>query len=505
MTGPDGLELEVKRLPGVTVVVMAYNEVDNLARVVAEILAALRGSAWHRRNSDRGRRKHRWHGGARGPHRSSGRHVRRVVHHGANQGLGQVYWTGLTQAEREFVTFFPADGRHSPRPSTDLFALARDGDLVLGYLPRRRDSIVGRLAVVGSAPALSSAGRTSPRFQGVLMVRRSILGGLQLQPSGRAASIVFEMTIKIVRAGYRVVSVPTAYRPRVTGHSKVNNLRTISANLSAMIDMRRRLQVRSSATAPIHRILPVLAVASAVVLCLGVYQPWSREPFDLLDFSEFLLQLRAEHGFADRFAKLATYYASQGRVNEIGYGLIAGSYQFFGLDPLGWQVVRTLPMLLIPPVAYLVLRRYGATGFGAAVGASLFLVGSVPASAWLRQTGEPVGTLFMLGAAAAACGTVNASSAWPRALAIGLCATGMLLSKETLVACLPFLLLTAACWTSRGEVRAPRFRLADGPGCGCDDCRGSRAGGVAAVGLQTTASPTRTPACTVRARPGSSS
>src|SRR6185295_15386599 len=219
MTGPDGLDLEVKRLPGVTVVVMAYNEVDNLAPVVAEILAALRGiepgigdilivddgsTDGTAELADR-------IGAADGDVR--------VVHHGANQGLGQVYWTGLTQAEREFVTFFPADGQFPASILPDLFALARDGDLVLGYLPRRRDSIVGRLLSWGQRLLYRALVGPIPRFQGVLMVRRSILGGLQLQPSGRAASIVFEMIIKIVRAGYRVVSVPTAYRPRVTGHS----------------------------------------------------------------------------------------------------------------------------------------------------------------------------------------------------------------------------------------------------------------------------------------------
>jgi hypothetical protein len=203
--------------------------------------------------------------------------------------------------------------------------------------------------------------------------------------------------------------------------------------------------------------MPLGALIASIALCTLVYAPWSREPLDILDFSEFLLQLQAGGNFWDSWARLARYYASQGRVNEVPYGLIAANYHLFGLDPLGWQVVRAVQMLVLPPTAYLVLRRYGASKFGSTLGASVFLVGSVPASSWLRQTAEPLGTLLFLAAAALTCGFSESHAPARRALAIGACVTGMLLSKETLVACLPFLVLTASCWQENGQLRTFRF------------------------------------------------
>ena len=196
---------------------------------------------------------------------------------------------------------------------------------------------------------------------------------------------------------------------------------------------------------------------AGIALCMLVYAPWTREPLDVLDFSEFLLQLQAGGNLWENWARLARYYASQGRVNEVVYGLIAANYHLFGLDPLGWQVVRSVQMLVLPPAVYLVLHRYGASRFGSTLGASLFLVGSVPASSWLRQTAEPLGTLLLLAAAALACGFSEAQAPRRRAIAIGACVTGMLLSKETLVACLPFLVLTASCWQANGRFRTFRF------------------------------------------------
>jgi hypothetical protein len=41
--------------------------------------------------------------------------------------------------------------------------------------------------------------------------------------------------------GHRVTSIPTSLRPRLAGHSKVNNFRTIRANLIQVMELRRTL------------------------------------------------------------------------------------------------------------------------------------------------------------------------------------------------------------------------------------------------------------------------
>jgi hypothetical protein len=188
-----------------------------------------------------------------------------------------------------------------------------------------------------------------------------------------------------------------------------------------------------------------------------VYKPFGSEPLDVLDFSEFLLQMQGGATIWENWNRLAWYYAGHGRVNEVIYGLIAVNYEWFELNPFGWQALRGVTMLVVPGGVYVVLRRLGATRFGSVLGASLFFFGSVPASNWLRQTAEPIATLFFLGATGLACGFSPAGVSWRRTATLSACVAGMLLSKETLVACIPFLLLIASCWEANGQLRAFRF------------------------------------------------
>jgi hypothetical protein len=192
------------------------------------------------------------------------------------------------------------------------------------------------------------------------------------------------------------------------------------------------------------------------VLSAIVFASWRRDPFDTLDFSEFLPQLQQVSGFWSQWGRLALYYASQGRVAEVVYGFIAANYHFFGLDPLGWQVTRSLLMLLLPPAAYLVLRRFGAGRLASLIGASVYSVGAIPAAGWLRLTGEPLGALFLLGATALAHGWSDSRQGLRRILMLALCLVGMLFSKETLVACLPFLCVVATFWSGDNLLRPPR-------------------------------------------------
>jgi hypothetical protein len=50
-----------------------------------------------------------------------------------------------------------------------------------------------------------------------------------------------EMVLKIARGGHRVASVPTALRPRLSGRSKVNNVRTVVGNLRQAFALRQTL------------------------------------------------------------------------------------------------------------------------------------------------------------------------------------------------------------------------------------------------------------------------
>jgi glycosyltransferase involved in cell wall biosynthesis len=229
-------------VPGrVSVVVMAYNEVANLepvARELSAVLGALPGGPHELLMVDDGSAD------GTGPlaDRLAGELPGALVlHHPQNLGLGGVYRTGFERATGDLVTFFPADGQFPASILETFQPLMAEHDLVLGYLPRRDSSLVGRGLSVAEKVLYRALFGPMPRFQGVFMVRRAVLAGLTLETTGRGWGVVMEMVLKVHRGPHRVISVPTELRPRLSGRSKVNNLRTVWINLRQAVDLRRTL------------------------------------------------------------------------------------------------------------------------------------------------------------------------------------------------------------------------------------------------------------------------
>jgi glycosyltransferase involved in cell wall biosynthesis len=165
----------------------------------------------------------------------------RVIHHGVNRGLGAAYRTGFEQGRGTYLTFFPADGQFPADLLTRFFPLIERYDLVLGNLPSRNDSLKGRLLTRAERLLYRVLFGSVPRLEGMLMVRRSILGAIPLKSQGRGHANVWELVIRATRAGYRHTGVPIEVRPRMAGTSKVNNLRTVVANLVQVARLRKLL------------------------------------------------------------------------------------------------------------------------------------------------------------------------------------------------------------------------------------------------------------------------
>lgn len=226
--------------PTITVVVMAYNEVDTVEATVQEIGAVLA-------------ELHEPHeilivddGSTDGTSAIADRLAAtsssvRVIHHAVNAGLGGVYRTGFREARGGFVTFFPADGQFPATIIPQFLRLMPDVDMVLGYLPDRRSSIVAKGLSFAERVLYRALFGRFPKFQGVLMFRRQLVRDLPLHSDGRGWAVLMELIIRVSRGGYRMMSVPTGMRPRRSGQSKVNNLRTITSNARQMLALRKVL------------------------------------------------------------------------------------------------------------------------------------------------------------------------------------------------------------------------------------------------------------------------
>lgn len=223
-----------RAMPTVSVVVMAYNEAANVASVLREIDIALRavGRPYEIVAVNDGSRDGT---GERIAALAAELPQLRIVHHEVNQGLGGVYRTGFAASRGRYVTFFPADGQFPAIIIGQFLPRMDEHDMVLGYLPKRDGPWLSKVLSYVERVLYRVLFGSMPRFQGILMFRRGLLAELPpLRSSGRGWAVLMEFILRTSRAGYRVVSVPTDMRPRMSGESKVNNWRTILSNLAQL-------------------------------------------------------------------------------------------------------------------------------------------------------------------------------------------------------------------------------------------------------------------------------
>lgn len=165
-----------------------------------------------------------------------------VIHHERNYGLGSVYRTAFKNSRNDLVTFYFADGQFSAWTINKFLPLMEENDMALGYLPRRKDSLLSRFLSRVEKFLFYLLFGPIPRFQGVMMFRMRLLDKINLKsPGGRSWTVLMELIIRAQRNKYRITSIPIEMNPRLSGSSKINNLATITANLKQLIALRTYL------------------------------------------------------------------------------------------------------------------------------------------------------------------------------------------------------------------------------------------------------------------------
>ena len=226
--------------PRLSVVVMTYNEAASVEAVTREIHDELErlGVTYELLIVDDGSSDE---SGNIANHLSGALASVRVVHHDGNRGLGAVYRTGFAEARGELLTFFPADGQFPATIIGQYLGALGNVDLILGTLPQRRDAFLGRALSFAERLLLRALFGQFPRFQGIVMFRRSLLEGMTLASRGRGWTVLMEFILRAQRNGARIKNLPITLRPRASGTSKVNNLRNVASNLQQVLTLRLHL------------------------------------------------------------------------------------------------------------------------------------------------------------------------------------------------------------------------------------------------------------------------
>ena len=233
----DGPPATSPPAPRVSVIIMAWNEAASLDAVTREIAAELAGlDASHEiliidDGSTDGT-------GQLADELAGALPDVRVHHHDENQGLGGVYRTAFALARGELLTCFPADGQFPASIIGQYLPAMAHADIILGVLPERDDSLTARALSLAERLLLRALFGHFPRFQGIMMFRRELLRDTRLVSRGRGWTVLMEFILREARAGARIKNLPIVIRPRASGTSKVNNLRSVVSNLRQVLALR---------------------------------------------------------------------------------------------------------------------------------------------------------------------------------------------------------------------------------------------------------------------------
>jgi dolichol-phosphate mannosyltransferase len=222
--------------PHLSVVVPVFNERDNVAPLVHEITAALRGRA----PGDGGDFEIVYvDDNSRDDTLAVLRALKaevpelRVVHHVAQSGQSTAIRNGVKAARGEWVATLDGDGQNDPADIPKLLAertkSASEVKMFAGWRVNRRDSGSKRWASKWANAIRARALRDDTPDTGCgikLFERAAFLELPHFNHMHRYLPALMQ------RAGYRTVSVPVNHRARSTGVSKYNNLNRALVGIS---------------------------------------------------------------------------------------------------------------------------------------------------------------------------------------------------------------------------------------------------------------------------------
>ncbi|MDH7485126.1 MAG: glycosyltransferase family 2 protein [Anaerolineae bacterium] len=237
-------------MPGLSVCMPAYNEEENIAGMVADVLAVMQprfadfeivvaNDGSKDRTGEVLEELARQHAQVR------------PVHHPVNQGYGAAVYTALSHASKELIFFTDSDRQFRLEEIDRLLAKKERVDMVVGYRAPRRDPFLRVLYGWGwSALVTLLFGYTARDIDCAFkLFPRALWEQVGPTVQSRGATFSAEFLVRAKRAGYIIAEVPVSHLPRVAGAQTGARWDVISRAFREL--WRFRLQLwRESAASP---------------------------------------------------------------------------------------------------------------------------------------------------------------------------------------------------------------------------------------------------------------
>lgn len=219
-----------------SVIVPAFNEQDNLARVILDMTAGLDQAAiglYEIIVVDDGSVD----GTGRVADELAARYATvKVVHHDRNRGYGAAVRSGYAAASGRYITQIPADGELGIGEALGLLTAIGSHDVIASHRERppslRRDVLTSAFHFL----IRLVLGFDGSRLDGIFVIRRDVLKDLALCSSTGLVNL--ETLMRCSRKGIAMAHGVVRVSPRLSGHSKVANVRTVARLFVEVVALR---------------------------------------------------------------------------------------------------------------------------------------------------------------------------------------------------------------------------------------------------------------------------
>lgn len=213
--------------PSLTLVIPAFNEAENLKVVLPEALRYIAERCVNCQillvddGSSDDTAKVAAEFAAEQPERL------RIITHPHNQGLTAALRSGFFGAHSELVTWIPADGQIALTELDKMLRAYRGEDLLLTTYRHRPDGLWRATMSKTVRLLVRAATGFADRLEGPYLFRRALIDELNLVCHRSAGSIGLEIAAKSRSLGKRIGTTEIECLPRLSGRSKVADLRNI--------------------------------------------------------------------------------------------------------------------------------------------------------------------------------------------------------------------------------------------------------------------------------------
>lgn len=163
------------------------------------------------------------------------------VAHAERRGLGAAIWTGLSAATGELFAWLPADGQIDPAAIVDMVEQASQADLVMLMRDERSRESNRRVLTLGMYGLFRLLLGFDPYgFSGIFLARRSDLASIVLASTSGVQN--YAVVMHAMQQKQRIAQVTTVIGARLSGRSKVANLRTTLRVLRDILGLRAAMR-----------------------------------------------------------------------------------------------------------------------------------------------------------------------------------------------------------------------------------------------------------------------